>query len=285
MNPARGAREAARTPSGVRAFASPRRGRRHPTLALAAATLLLSLSLAVPAAAQQLRGQVTDATTGQPVADAHVVLTGGAFDDVTTLSNRSGHFGLNAPAPGVYELRVRRLGYAEAVIELILGRAEGVRVEVRLSEAPIAISPISVVARRAPTQRLEDFYSRADENRMARRGRIVTREELATQPPSHLRQLWATTPRLSTCPPRFFVDGLLVEDARNVDALATPEEVEGVEIYWDIMHVPLQYQVRGSTCGVVLIWRRPYGTGGNPPSRARLVGFALFGALILWAVQ
>jgi hypothetical protein len=285
MIPARGAREEARTPLGVRAFASARRTRRISWQALGTATLLLPLFLAVPAAAQQLRGQVTDAITGQPVADAHVVLSGSHFDDVTTLSNRSGNFGLNAPAPGVYELRVRRLGYAEAVIELILRRAEDVRLEVKLSESPIDLAPIAVVARRAPTQRVEDFYSRADDNRLARRGRIVTREELATQPPSHLRQLWATTPRFSTCPPRYFVDGLLVEDARNVDVVATPEEVEGVEIYWDIMHVPLQYQVRGSTCGVVLIWRRPYGTGGNPPSRARLVGFAVVGALILWAVQ
>jgi len=285
MNPARGSRDEARTPRGVRASASPRRTRRLPWRSLGSATLLLPFFLAAPAAAQQLRGQVTDATTGQPVVDAHVVLSGIHFDDVSTLSNRNGQFGLNAPAPGVYELHVRRLGYASAVIELILGRAEDVRVEVKLSESPIALEPITVVARRAATQRLEDFYSRADDNRLARRGRVVTREELATQPPSHLRQLWATTPRFSTCPPRYFVDGLLVEDGRNVDLIATPEEVEGVEIYWDIMHVPLQYQVRGSTCGVVLIWRRPYGTGGNPPSRARLIGFAVVGALILWAVQ
>lgn len=73
---------------------------------------LLGLS-AAPLPAQSVRGTVSDAETGEPVAGAFVSLrsapTGDRVDGA--LSSEGGHYALSAPGPGRYRIRVERIGY------------------------------------------------------------------------------------------------------------------------------------------------------------------------------
>ncbi len=113
--------------------------------------LLLAAALLVPAAshAQAVRGRVVEAGTGTPVASAMVLLldAGGARRSAV-LADAAGRFSLRAPAPGVYRLRVERVGYpgtTTAPLEL----AAGATVE-RVIEAearPITLEGIGVGGR------------------------------------------------------------------------------------------------------------------------------------------
>ncbi|HYR07533.1 MAG TPA: carboxypeptidase regulatory-like domain-containing protein, partial [Longimicrobium sp.] len=72
---------------------------------------LLLLACALPASAQTVRGRVTDRATQQPVVGAFVVLLDATGDGVRAdISGPGGEFQHRAPGPGVYRLRVERIG-------------------------------------------------------------------------------------------------------------------------------------------------------------------------------
>jgi Fe(3+) dicitrate transport protein len=100
--------------------------------------------IAAPAAAQQsagVRGMVLDARDA-PVAGATVEAVDGAGTLHAAISGRDGSFHLEGvPGAGAVELRIRALGYAPARVRAVPGTA----VTVRLSERPLALSPIEVV--------------------------------------------------------------------------------------------------------------------------------------------
>jgi hypothetical protein len=76
---------------------------------------LLLAALATPslAGAQTVRGRVTEAGSGEPVANAIVLLLdGGGAREAATLSGAGGEYRLTARAAGTYTVRVERVGFA-----------------------------------------------------------------------------------------------------------------------------------------------------------------------------
>jgi hypothetical protein len=69
-----------------------------------------------------------------------------------------------------------------------------------------------------------------------------------------------------SCPVQIFMDGMLVTRAGvgpiSVDELATPQALEGVEIYRGLSTVPADFLNENAHCGVVALWTR---RGGVPP--------------------
>ena len=119
-------------------------------------TLLLLTTLA-PAllGAQQsgtVRGRVTDAQTGQPLADVQV-----AIDALTvrlgTTTRPTGEFALaNVPA-GTQTVVVRRLGYAQQRRAVTVGSGETVTADFALEPASTTLSEVVVTGTAAPTER------------------------------------------------------------------------------------------------------------------------------------
>ena len=80
-------------------------------LGLAATLLLLVSSVAAAQGTSVIRGRVTDAGTGRPIADVQVTITGRAIGGVT---NSAGDYSIPAAPAGTHELSARRIGYARS---------------------------------------------------------------------------------------------------------------------------------------------------------------------------
>ena len=127
---------------------------------------LLLLALALPgtaaiAAAQGVSGRVVERGSGTPVVSAEVSLAGD-----TTLTDGEGRFSLGAAGPGG-TLRVRRIGYAPATIELAAS-AGATPLTVELTPRALPLDEVVVTASRRE-QLLADVTVPTE---------IVSREEL-----------------------------------------------------------------------------------------------------------
>jgi hypothetical protein len=259
---------------------SSRRSLAGSLLTLAAAGLLLPGA----GAAQVIRGTVFEDVTDAPVANVEVLVRDTAGGTVaTTQSDADGRFRIELEQMGDFTVVFRHLSYVEVTSRRITVRpGEEVALQVRLSVEAVELDPVSVVARRFPDDpRLRDFYERAEHFRDTGRGRIIMRDDLETTRPVHTSNIINTLPPRMRCS-TIFVDGLIVDDARFIDSVVRPDEIEGMEVYHDRVHIPLQFQSRATECAI-LIWRRPYAEGGRPLSFWRLAGAAVgFAALVLF---
>ncbi|CAN5869301.1 TonB-dependent receptor [soil metagenome] len=131
--------------------------------------LVVCLALAaVPATAAQelpgrgtIAGEVVDATSTLPIEGATVVLEpvspgllppaprqGSAFLPAgrSTVTGAQGRYRFEGVAPGEYRLRVQRLGYQSASVEIELRSSADSRVSVGLKVEPVALAPVQVDA-------------------------------------------------------------------------------------------------------------------------------------------
>jgi hypothetical protein len=138
-------------------------------LPLAAVTLA---GTAVPAAGQvrlsgsTVSGRVLDSGTSRPVANAVVVLEpvgGGLMRDPasgltaarTVVTGESGGYRFADLVPGGYRLRIERLGYRAATVELEVGRPVDAAVSVALELDPVVLEPMRA------EQRSSSWFQRA----------------------------------------------------------------------------------------------------------------------------
>ena len=147
--------------------------RKHPPVTLrpwglsSRLALLAALLLMMPAAGEgqplpRLSGIVQDAASGVPVAGAEVTLLGFG----TQVSDSLGAFDFGPIPAGDHVLRLRHLAYGTHEQDVALG-PEGARVEVRISQAAIELSPLRVEADRTDARALGYQQNR------------ISREELA----------------------------------------------------------------------------------------------------------
>lgn len=123
------------------------------TLGLAAG-IILALSLTLPVAAQQgaLGGTVTDAETGEPVAQAQIQVLGGG-ESRGTLSGADGQYRIELPG-GTYDLVVEILGYVGARFDNIGVPAGGsTDYDIVLTSTVLALDEIVVSASRAAPEK------------------------------------------------------------------------------------------------------------------------------------
>jgi iron complex outermembrane receptor protein len=115
----------------------------------ALSSLLLLVALSTTAAAQSMgtvTGRVTDASSGAPVPDAQVRVIG-SIAGVMTRSDGSYRL---AVAPGRYEIRVSRIGYAAARDSVLVDAAVTVTKDFRLEQTGLSLDQIVVTGTRRP---------------------------------------------------------------------------------------------------------------------------------------
>ena len=138
---------------GPRASAASRRRAFRP------AWILLLASLAGPgAAAQEIRGRVTDAENGAPVGLAAVILLDAERRPrASGAAGVDGRYRIAAPGPGEYYLVVERLGYFGNETPLLALESEGVYgVDVEMRPEPFRLDPLRVTVE---NERLERFLT------------------------------------------------------------------------------------------------------------------------------
>jgi hypothetical protein len=254
-------------------------------LATAAAALLLA---APPAPAQSLvRGILLDASSGGPLPDGVVVISANRGRWQRALRTDSvGCFEFQDVSPGPYRMRATRLGYRDAVGDLVLTADSVVDIEVRMAVETVVLAPVTVTSRstRDVSPVLRGFYSRMENGT----GRFITREEIEQRHPVRITDMLRNLPNLRASAPRmgasgsgfsqgsnadrctvvFFVDGMQVNQPsthgsrstpRNdmaIDDYVQPEEVEGIEVYRGESDTPAEFSTRWVQCGTVVIWTR-----------------------------
>lgn len=252
---------------------------------LAAAALLLS---APHAPAQTLvRGILLDAASDGLVPDGTVVISAnrGRWQRAVR-ADSTGSFEIADVSPGPYRIRASRVGYRDAVGDLVLTADSVVDVEIRMSVEAVVLDPVTVRSRstRDVSPVLRGFYARME----AGAGRFITREEIEARHPVRITDMLRNMPNLRASPPRmgasgqgftqpsngdrctvvFFVDGMQVNQPnmpgvrgtmRNdvaIDDYVQPEEVEGIEVYRGESDTPAEFTTRWVQCGTIVIWTR-----------------------------
>ena len=100
----------------------------------------IMISLWLPA--QQLKGRITDAETGNPIASATVALSNIA----TTFANEKGEFSFNRLRPGNYALRISSIGFE--TLEQMVSPGNG-WIEFKLKRLNLFLQPVEIRAIRA----------------------------------------------------------------------------------------------------------------------------------------
>jgi hypothetical protein len=229
--------------------------------------------------AQTVRGRVLETGQEVPIAGAEVALvnaTGAAH--AAAVSDDAGRFEVDAPEPGVYSLRVGRLGYQGYTTEpLDMGRDETVVVELRLGTQAVPVEPVVVTARRRPDSRyLAEFEARRDDP--GQHGYFIDRDAIERRPVASPAMLVQGLPNVYVrnvepfgaqliylpsqraggsreCLAHLFVDGVRLQGGTTLDDVVPAANVAAVEVYPRVAMVPLPYRA-SDQCGAVLLWTR-----------------------------
>lgn len=247
---------------------------------------LVLLAAAVPVRAQLVHGRVIEEGSQRPIEAAAIELIDSAgARRARVASDTAGTFRVLAPLPGIYRVRVSRIGYATLeTAPLSAGLGVSLELELKLNPAAVALEPVRVTARTVYAMgRLQEYYERAMWTQRTGLGRVLTRDELERlQLPSPSAALVYLQPRAG-CVPTYFLDGVVVPDRRELDARLNPQDIEGVELYNNSTQLPREYDCCGR-CAVALYWTRRDIEDPRPPSFKRLVfAAALIAGVILFA--
>lgn len=88
-----------------------------------------------------IRGRVTDAGTGRPIAEASVTLTGTRLGAVT---NTAGDYSMTAVPTGTYEIAARRIGYGRSARSITVAAGAEARVDLALKVAASTLDAVVV---------------------------------------------------------------------------------------------------------------------------------------------
>jgi len=248
--------------------------RLHPSLFVA---LLAWVPTAVSAQAKNsvVIASVTDAKSGQPIADALVTL-----DDlnISARTDWSGEARIGGVAAGQHNFIIVKPGYDSMIVELAV-QGDSVGPVFRLLKAGAAptttLTPVTVPADPS-TSYLAEFEKRRQEGR----GKYLTAADLEkkanrslvtvlaqafgglmstpdpARPAHNLLLTRRTRPRLDRedvhCGVDIYLDGSQYND--DLEAIR-PSELAGVE-YYTIETAPGQYRRLTDNCGVLLLWSK-----------------------------
>jgi len=248
------------------------------------AALLILVAASVPGAGV-LRAQVTPlaqaAATytvsgtvvnhdGQPLSGADVGLVVDDSVSRRVRSDTAGHFEMAGLASSSATLRVRRFGFAPRNVRVTIPEAAhrtSIVIELDVSAAQLAgVSVTEDSADDEMDEHLRDFYARKANNSF---GRYVEGSAIEKRRPQFVSEMLRTMPgvsvtpgtrigytvRIRGCSPLVWLDGVRVPGAQ-LDEVARPADVAGIEIYNSFAGIPAQYFDRSATCGTVLVWTR-----------------------------
>ncbi len=254
---------------------------RQPLKVLAALWAVAALLSIGSAAAQSVRGQVLDDSTGAAIPGARVdLLDQGGHALQQGVTAQDGTFRLSAPRPGQYRLTVRRMGYAPRTTPpLDLAVSDTPTVAVRLRTSAVTLAPVTVVGRGTVTVFNRYLESQGYYDREAHYGirglgygTFLDGDKLSPSA-SRVVDLVRDVPgirivqgggtkefiggRWTKCRPDVFVNGAFVGQSgsdKAEGALPPAAAVAAIEVYPGGV-VPPEYLRFGSGgCGIVLIW-------------------------------
>lgn len=213
----------------------------------------------------RISGQIVSADSGRAVAGAIVAIRNGP----ETRANDRGEWVITGAALGTQMLEVRALGYypSRRPVDVVSGAAP---LRVALSATRSVLDTVKVRGQLALNQRMAGFAGR---QRSSGGGRFLGIEEIARRQPVMLSDIFRAMPgmelagdairmrgtTLEKCTPDFYINGSYVGamDAVDLDAIAKPRDVLGIEIY-PVGTQPPEFSrgMAGEQCGSVVIWTR-----------------------------
>jgi len=258
--------------------------------------LALALIAPGPGATQErpsvdgtIRGQVVDARSevGVPGALVQVLDSSDRIRRQAT-ADEEGRFVLVRLDPGSFRLRVSHSSFIQTETPRWWVEAgEVLTVSIRVDTEVIPLAPLEVTARaRTHSPVLSGFYDRLDRGVT---GTFITRDEIVERNPTRVTELLEFLPGVTldharggnartvvmarslpgfgtppgargdhSCPVQIYVDGVLATrgGAASPDELATPLELEGVEVYRGLGGVPAEFLTPEARCGVIALWTR-----------------------------
>jgi hypothetical protein len=264
--------------------------------ALCIISLATVVNLALPQSgqAQALHGEVVDAGSGAPIADAVVHILD--LEGTTVASSRTdaaGQFRIAAPEPGTYGLRVEAVRYSpHALGRIELSGGDPVVVVLRVTAEAVPLEPIEVEGEsRVPYLTRAGFYDRM----RVETGRFIELSEIEERNPRRIVDMLRGIAGVrilesghaadvvlrgglasrvgfnaadAMCAPEVYLDGTLISrgsgvgrgggigDGRyNLNEIV-PENIEAIEVYASAARVPARFGGAHASCGVVLFWSR-----------------------------
>jgi Carboxypeptidase regulatory-like domain/TonB-dependent Receptor Plug Domain len=211
-----------------------------------------------------IHGTVVD-DAREPVASAELGLNLVGTGALTTRTARDGKFEFTNVPLAAGSITVRRLGYRAQTLTLDLEKvAAGTQLTFALETIATEVDPVTV---QSSNGRLSEFYDHKNQNKF---GHFFDRSDIDRQNPRVVSELFRTVPGASMsagqgtgnqlllrgCRPLVWVNGVRTQNL-EVDDVAAPSEVEGIEVYPSWAGTPGQYMDRENrACGTVIIWTR-----------------------------
>ncbi len=242
-------------------------------------------------------GIVTDAATGEPIPQLPVELNG----QVRAITDEAGRFSMGTSSitrQATNRLTVRRIGYLPAQREFRMEVGQNaVNFDIALEPGPLRLEDIDVETDLVSlsTGRMTGFYRR----RTAGLGRFFTRDQIRSMGAQRITDVVRRLPGVvifsedntnvdpfnpgpditvhipvriqfhrlgaagAACSPLLFVNDLLI-DSPDFDFMLPTRQIAGMEVYTSAAQVPVEYNKRGSACGVIVVWSdAPPGQGGR----------------------
>jgi hypothetical protein len=224
-----------------------------------------------PDAAGRIIGQITDEETGNAIEGALVSILGRG----EAITDGNGRFQFPDLLPGLAEVRVEMLGYAERADPVTIHSGRTTALQIKMAVDAIALAPIEVEVRSRFLE-LRGVYDRMERGVSSH---LITRQEIERNPSVLLSEhldaiagiqvnkqgLRRIVTARGNCELQIWVDGIQWGDDAsggiNIDQIP-PEWIEIAEIYNGTSALPAEY-IRGGHCGAMLIWTRQGANSGE----------------------
>lgn len=249
------------------------------------AMLLFAGSMLVSASAHAQRGHIRGAvedSTGAPIPMVNVGVVGSSTESTT---DARGAFRLAPMRPGVYFVRVRRLGFEPLIVRVDLEDGDTVSLGVTLNPSAANLAAVTVREDAVASRLLQVGFDERRRFSGAPAGQFVTRNDIQRLNPTDLTQMLARMARRAAeCrKPVLYVDGSVMSPpplddptgllqsikADSLQKLGSPaprssqlsqippDWIEGMEVYAGPSEIPSKYNPsgRGADC-VILLWLR-----------------------------
>lgn len=151
--------------------------------------------------AQAVRGQLVDAESNRPVAQAELLLRASDGSVISTaISDAEGRWRLAASRPGTYHLSVRRIGYEPLVSrELTIGGDVAVPMILRMKATPVVLAAVNA---RAVAIRRNLEYNGFFDRQKGNFGHFVSPEAIEQRQASRISDLLTPIPGVQLMPGR-----------------------------------------------------------------------------------
>jgi hypothetical protein len=238
-----------------------------PSLAVLAAFPFAVLSAQGPSTASttyNLSGVVRDEAQA-PISNAELRLTRDGESPRLTRTGADGRFGFDKVQSGAVHVSVRRLGYKAMTKDVTVdANSAALPVDFSLGEMAYEVDPVTV---EADNDRMHEFYERERTNNF---GKYLEGAEIRRRDPRLISDVLRTIPGVAIsspnrsqnrvllrgCKPTIWENGMKAFGA-EIDDVANPNDVAGLEVYMSWAGLPPQYQDRENPgCGAILIWTR-----------------------------